>query len=438
MATELTPDALAALRTTHAQDRMAPVLTRAITKNGIEAASFDNQAASRLERTFSVEVPTGKVSNQKHSGRCWEFSLLNTLRHKFATRYHVKDFELSQNYLFFWDKIERANIFYRNVEQTARQPIDDQLVQFLFANPGEDGGQWAMAASLVQKYGVVPASVMPESFNTDNTTAFQASLSRQLRKDGLKLRQLVMDGASEAELQSLEKSMLQTVYRMTAYSFGEPPTSFDLEYRDDEQQYHRTANLTPQQFYQDYFETDLDDYVVVTNSPDKPFNRLYSLPDEDNVIGGKPIEFLNLDMGVLTDVAVQQLQAGETVWFGNDVLRQMDRKTGYLDAHLFETGKLFGTNDHLTKAQRLLTGEGEVSHAMTLTGVDLVADTPTKWKVENSWGEQVGDQGYFVMSQDWFNEYVYEVVVHKHFLAPEFQALLNERAQRLPAWDPLH
>lgn len=438
MATELTPDALAALRTTHAQDRMAPVLTRAITKNGIEAASFDNQAASRLERTFSVEVPTGKVSNQKHSGRCWEFSLLNTLRHKFATRYHVKDFELSQNYLFFWDKIERANIFYRNVEQTARQPIDDRLVQFLFANPGEDGGQWAMAASLVQKYGVVPASVMPESFNTDNTTAFQASLSRQLRKDGLKLRQLVMDGASEAELQSLEKSMLQTVYRMTAYSFGEPPTSFDLEYRDDEQQYHRTANLTPQQFYQDYFETDLDDYVVVTNSPDKPFNRLYSLPDEDNVIGGKPIEFLNLDMGVLTDVAVQQLQAGETVWFGNGVLRQMDRKTGYLDAHLFETGKLFGTNDHLTKAQRLLTGEGEVSHAMTLTGVDLVADTPTKWKVENSWGEQVGDQGYFVMSQDWFNEYVYEVVVHKHFLAPEFQALLNERAQRLPAWDPLH
>ena len=438
MATELTQEALAALRTTHAQDQLAPVLTRTITKNGIDAASFDNQAASRLVRTFSVEVPTGKVSNQKHSGRCWEFSLLNTLRHKFATQYQVKDFELSQSYLFFWDKLERANIFYRNVEQTARQPMDDRLVQFLFANPGEDGGQWAMAAGLVQKYGVVPTSVMPESFNAENTTAFQASLSRQLRKDGLKLRQLVMNGASEAELQSLEKSMLQAVYRMAAYSFGEPPTNFDLEYRDDQQQYHRVPNLTPQQFYQDYFKVDLDDYVVVTNSPDKPFNRLYSLPDEDNIIGGKPITFLNLDMGVLTDVAVQQLQAGETVWFGNDVLRQMDRKTGYLDAHLFETGQLFGINDHLTKAQRLLTGEGEVSHAMTLTGVDLVADTPTKWKVENSWGEQVGEQGYFVMSQDWFDEYVYEVVVHKRFLAPEFQALLNEHAQRLPAWDPLH
>ncbi|RRK10528.1 aminopeptidase [Lactiplantibacillus garii] len=438
MANKLTKTALAALRAKHAEDQVAPVLTRAITKNGIKAASFDNQAASRLDRTFSVEVPTGKVSNQKHSGRCWEFALLNTLRHKFATKYHVKDFELSQNYLFFWDKIERANIFYRNVEQTARQPISDRLVQFLFDNPGEDGGQWAMAASLVQKYGVVPASAMPETYNTNNTAEFQEVLSRKLRKDGLKLRQLVMNGASEAELQSLEKSMLQEVYRMAAYSFGEPPLTFDLEYRDDNHKYHRTADITPQQFYQDYFDTDLDDYVVVTNSPDKPLNQLYSLPDEDNVIGGKPIEFLNVDMGVLTDVAVQQLKSGETIWFGNDVLRQMDRKLGYLDAHLFESAKMFGINGHLTKAQRLLTGEGEVSHAMTLTGVDLVDDTPTKWKVENSWGTENGDQGYFVMTQDWFNEYVYEVVVHKHFLAPEFQALLNEPARRLPAWDPLH
>ena len=400
MATELTKTALAALRARHAEDQQAAVLTRAVTKNGIKAASFDNQAASRLDRTFSVEVPTGKVSNQKRSGRCWEFSLLNTLRHKFATKYHVKDFELSENYLFFWDKIERANIFYRNVEQTARQPISDRLVQFLFTNPGQDGGQWAMAAGLVEKYGVVPASVMPETYNTENTTEFQEVLSRKLRKDGLKLRQLVMDGAGEAELQSLEKSMLQEVYRMAAYSFGEPPTTFDLEYRDDEQQYHRTADLTPQDFYQNYFETDLDDYVVVTNSPDKPLNQLYSLPDEDNIIGGKPIEFLNVDMGVLTNVAVQQLQAGETIWFGNDVLRQMDREQGYLDAHLFESAKLFGINGHMTKAQRLLTGEGEVSHAMTLTGVDLVDQTPTKWKVENSWGAKVGEKGYFVMSQD--------------------------------------
>ncbi|MFD1420711.1 C1 family peptidase [Lactiplantibacillus songbeiensis] len=438
MAIALTQSALAAMRAKQATDPVGPVLTRTITKNGLKAASYDQTAASRLDRTFSVEVPTGKVSNQKHSGRCWEFSLLNTLRHKFAAKNHVKDFELSESYLFFWDKIERANSFYRNVEQTARQPINDRLVQFLFDNPGEDGGQWAMAAGLVQKYGVVPASAMPETYNSNNTSDFQAVLSRKLRKDGLKLRQLVMDGASEAELQSLEKSMLQEVYRLAVYAFGEPPTKFDLEYRDDDKTYHRVADLTPQAFFKDYFATDLDDYVVVTNSPDKPLNQLYSLLDEDNIIGGKKITFLNVDMGVLTDVAVQQLQAGETIWFGNDVLRQLDRKAGYLDAHLYETAKLIGVNDHLTKAQRLQTGEGEVSHAMTLTGVDLVDDTPTKWKVENSWGTANGDQGYFVMSQDWFNDYVYEVVVHKRFLAPEFQALLTEPAKRLPAWDPLH
>jgi bleomycin hydrolase len=438
MAIALTQSALAAMRAKQATDPVGPVLTRTITKNGLKAASYDQTAASRLDRTFSVEVPTGKVSNQKHSGRCWEFSLLNTLRHKFAAKNHVKDFELSESYLFFWDKIERANSFYRNVEQTARQPINDRLVQFLFDNPGEDGGQWAMAAGLVQKYGVVPASAMPETYNSNNTSDFQAVLSRKLRKDGLKLRQLVMNGASEAELQSLEKSMLQEVYRLAVYAFGEPPTKFDLEYRDDDKTYHRVADLTPQAFFKDYFATDLDDYVVVTNSPDKPLNQLYSLPDEDNIIGGKKITFLNVDMGVLTDVAVQQLQAGETIWFGNDVLRQLDRKAGYLDAHLYETAKLIGVNDHLTKAQRLQTGEGEVSHAMTLTGVDLVDDTPAKWKVENSWGTANGDQGYFVMSQDWFNDYVYEVVVHKRFLAPEFQALLTEPAKRLPAWDPLH
>jgi len=438
MATALTQSALAAMRTTQAADPMGPVLTRAITKNGLKAASYDNTVASRLNRTFSVEVATGKVSNQKHSGRCWEFALLNTLRHKFAAKYHVKDFALSANYLFFWDKIERANMFYRNVEQTARQPISDRLVQFLFANPGEDGGQWAMAAGLVAKYGVVPASVMPETYNTNNTSDFQAVLSRKLRKDGLKLRQLVMNGASEAELQSLEKSMLQEVYRLAVYAFGEPPMKFDLAYRDDDHQYQRVADLTPQTFFKDYFDTDLDDYVVVTNSPDKPLNQRYSLPDEDNIIGGKKIEFLNVDMGVLTAAAVQQLQAGETVWFGNDVLRQMDRQAGYLDTQLYATAKLIGINDHLTKAQRLQTGDGEVSHAMTLTGVDLVDDTPTKWKVENSWGTASGDQGYFVMSQAWFDAYGYEVVVHKRYLAPELQALLTTPAKRLPAWDPLH
>ncbi|MCV3295826.1 MAG: C1 family peptidase [Oenococcus sp.] len=437
MASALTNDDLNELRESLAQDDRASVLTRTITKNGIRNSSFDNQAAARLNRTFSVEVETGQVTNQKRSGRCWEFSLLNTLRHQFAKNYKVKDFELSQNYLFFWDKIERANIFYHNVGQTVDKAMDDRFVHMLFNQSGEDGGQWAMAAALVEKYGVMPAYAIPETFNTDNTSDFQEAMNKKLIKDGFQLRNMAKSGSSEDELDQAEKKMLQEVYRMAAYSFGEPAKTFDLEYRDDDKKYHREAALTPQDFFKKYFKVDFDDYAVVTNSPDKAFNQLYSLPSQDNVLGGRDIEFLNVPIDVLEKTAVAQLQSGETVWFGNDVLQQMDRQSGLLDGHLFDESSLFQVDLNMTKAQRLTSGEGTVSHAMTLTGVDLIDGQAAKWKVENSWGDKLGDKGYFVMSPDWFEDYVYEVVVHKDFLPEELKAVLKQQPTVLPAWDPL-
>jgi len=224
---------------------------------------------------------------------------------------------------------------------------------------------------------------------------------------------------------------------MAAYSFGEPPTTFDLEYKDDKHQYHRDAGLTPQGFFEKYFDIDLDDYVVISNSPDKPFDQLYSLPSQDNIVGGKHITFLNLPMAELKRTAIAQLQSGEAVWFGNDVLQQMSRERGFLDSQLFKTADLFGVDLSLTKAQRLATGEAEVTHAMTLTGVDLVGSDPTRWKVENSWGEKNGDKGYFVMTDDWMDDFVYEVVVHKRFLTPEQRAVLATTPKALPAWDSL-
>ena len=413
------------------------VISRAVRQNGVLAAAKDPEAQVRLNRTFSLELPTGKVSNQKHSGRCWLFSTLNTLRHQFAAKYHVKDFELSQSYLFFWDKIERANIFYDHILQTADRPASDREVSFYLARPGEDGGQWAMGASLVQKYGVVPTSAMPESFNTNDTTGFAAALDLKLRKDALTLRQLVADHATDAQIAAARHQALSEVYRMAVYSIGEPPTTFDLEYKDDQQHYHRDADLTPQDFFNRYFDVDLDDYVVLSNSPDKPFNQRYALPSQDNVVGGQHITFLNLPMADLKRATIAQLQSGETVWFGNDVLQQMSRQQGFLDSHLYRTADLFGVDLTLTKAQRLEYHEAEVSHAMTFTGVDLVADQPTRWKVENSWGEKNGDKGYFVMTDDWMDDFVYEVVVHKKFLTPEQQQLLMLTPRTLPAWDSL-
>ncbi|KRK38280.1 C1 family peptidase [Levilactobacillus parabrevis] len=434
---ELTAAETADLHADLQQQPAHDVVSRAVIKNGVLAAAEDPQAAVRLNRTFSVELDTGKVSNQKHSGRCWLFSTLNTIRHQFAAKYNVKDFELSQSYLFFWDKVERANIFYDNILRTADKPLDDREVAFYLSRPGDDGGQWAMGAALVQKYGVVPASAMPESFNTNDTTGFATTLNLKLRKDALALRQLVADGASEDQIATTRAQALKEVYRMAAYSFGEPPTTFDLEYKDDKHQYHRDAGLTPQGFFEKYFDIDLDDYVVISNSPDKPFDQLYSLPSQDNIVGGKHITFLNLPMAELKRTAIAQLQSGEAVWFGNDVLQQMSRERGFLDSQLFKTADLFGVDLSLTKAQRLATGEAEVTHAMTLTGVDLVDSDPTRWKVENSWGEKNGDKGYFVMTDDWMDDFVYEVVVHKRFLTPEQRAVLATTPKALPAWDSL-
>ncbi|KRO04198.1 cysteine aminopeptidase [Levilactobacillus paucivorans] len=413
------------------------VIGRAVIKNGVLAAAEDPQAVTRLNRTFSVELDTGKVANQKHSGRCWLFSVLNTIRHQFAAQYNVKDFELSQSYLFFWDKVERANMFYANILKTADRPLDDREVAYYLSRPDDDGGQWAMGAALVQKYGVVPTSVMPESFSANNTTAFAAALNLKLRKDALHLRQLVADDASEADIAAARKAALKEVYRMAAYAFGEPPTTFDLEYKDDKQGYHRVPGLTPKDFFDQYFDVDLDDYVVLSNSPDKPFDHFYSLPSQDNVVGGKNITFLNEPMDVLKKAASAKLQAGEAVWFGNDVLQQMSRERGFLDSQLYRTAELFGVDLSLSKADRLATHEAEVTHAMTLTGVDLVDDESTRWKVENSWGEKNGDKGYFVMTDEWMDDFVYEVVVHKRFLTADQQALLATTPEVLPAWDSL-
>ncbi|MFC6260949.1 C1 family peptidase [Levilactobacillus fujinensis] len=434
---ELTAAETADLRADLQQQPAHDVVARAVIKNGVLNAAEDPQAAVRLNRTFSVELDTGKVSNQKHSGRCWLFSTLNVVRHQFAAKYNVKDFELSQSYLFFWDKVERANIFYDRILATATQPLDDREVAAYLSYPDGDGGQWAMGAALIQKYGVVPVSAMPESFNTNDTTGFGAALHLKLRKDALALRQLVADGASDADIADERAADMKEVYRMAAYSFGEPPTTFDLEYKDDDKGYHLDAGLTPKGFFDKYFDVDLDDYVVLSNSPEKPFDKLYSLPSQDNIVGGKHITFLNEPMAVLKEAAIAQLQAGDAVWFGNDVLQQMSRERGFLDSNLFKTADLFGVDLSLTKAQRLATGEAEVSHAMTLTGVDLVKGEPTRWKVENSWGEKNGEKGYFVMTDDWMNDFVYEVVVRKEFLTSDQQALLRTTPQVLPAWDSL-
>lgn len=415
----------------------AKVLERAIRKNGIKATSEDPAVSQRLHRVFSHEIKTGKVSNQKHSGRCWSFATLNTLRHQFALTHKVKDFELSQNYLFFWDRIERANKFFDNILATADRDLHDRLVDYYLKSAESDGGQWANAASIIEKYGVIPHYVMPDTFNTEDTTDIAEVLTYLMKKDELVLRRLVHEKAGNEEIQETRQRMMSDVYRACAYAFGEPPAKFDLEYRDDDHQYHRQASLTPLEFYHQYFKTDLHDYVVVTNAPDHEYGKLYSLPSQDNVNGGIPIQFANVSFKKLQEVVINQLNHDETIWVGNDILQQMDRKRGLMDAKLYHREELLGIDFTMSKKERLATHQAEVTHAMTLTGYNLVDVQPNRWKIENSWGEKNGDQGYFVMSQDWFEQYTYEAVINKKYLTDEIKQITGQAPIKLAAWDSL-
>lgn len=414
-----------------------PVVARATQKSGVLMAAYNERVQGELTRVFSTELDTENVTNQLQSGRCWEFATLNILRHNFGKKYHCKNFTFSQSYNFFWDKIERANIFYDHILDTAGEELNSRTVRAILESAGEDGGHFHMGAALIEKYGVVPSYAMPESFNTNNTSAFAKALGAKLKKDALVLRQLKQDGKDD-EVEKTREQFLSEVYQMTAIAVGEPPKKFDLEYRDDDKKYHLDKDLTPLEFLHKYMaDADFSDYVVLTNAPNHEYNKLYAEPFANNVEGVCQVKFLNVPMEYLETTAVNQLKDGEAVWFGNDVGEQSDRKQGYLDTNLYQLNELFGVDLKMSKADRLSTGAGAATHAMTLVGVDEENGHIRQWKVENSWGEKNGDKGYFVMNNEWFKDYVYEVVVHKKYLTPEQVALAEGPATDLPAWDSL-
>ena len=413
---------------------------RAVTKNGILSVSADYRSEVAMDRVFSIDIDTGKVADQKRSGRCWMFAALNTMRHSMREKLYMKDdFELSQNYTFFWDKLEKSNYFLENVLQTAELPTSDRKVAWLMQTPQQDGGQWDMLVALIQKYGVVPQTVMPETFNSSNSTEINKQLNLKLRKDAVELRELVAAKKSDADIQKAKEKMLNEIYRMLAYTFGEPPASFDFEYRDTDNNYHRIENITPQEFFKKYVGWNLDDYVSIINAPtaDKPFNHMYTVEMLGNVLGGRQVRHLNLDMQTFRKVAIEQLKHGESVWFGSDVGQESDRKKGIMDTNLYHQDELFDVDFSMSKAERLDYGESMMTHAMVLTGVDLVDDQPTKWKVENSWGDKVGEKGFFVMSDDWMEEFCYQIVVNKKYLPKDLQEILKEEPTVLAPWDPM-
>jgi len=415
-------------------------IENAISHNGLLASLEKRSAAVENTPVFSLDLTKDKVSDQKASGRCWMFAALNTFRHKMIAGFQLEDFELSQAHTFFWDKYEKSNWFLEQVIATADQELTSRKVKFLLDTPQQDGGQWDMVVALFEKYGVVPKSVYPESISSSNSRELNQILNKLLRQDAQILRELVVEGADLAELQAKKEELLQEVFNFLAMNLGLPPRQFDFSYRDRDNHFHSESGLTPQTFYQKYVDLKLDDYVSIINAPtaDKPYGRSYTVEMLGNVVGSKPVRYLNVEMGRLKELAIAQMQAGETVWFGSDVGQSSNRKAGVMAEGMHDFTASMDIRLTQDKAGRLDYSESLMTHAMVLTGVDLDENGKAKkWKVENSWGEKVGNKGYFVASDAWMDEYTYQIVVRKEFLTAAELAAYEAEPLVLSPWDPM-
>ena len=418
----------------------AALCMNAVTANGIGKASTDIEALKKNVHDYSVLLKTGEITSQNQSGRCWMFAALNAMRFGLIKKYNLDTFEFSQTYPLFWDKLEKSNYFLENILATLDEETGSRIVSFLLTAPLGDGGQFDMFAGLVEKYGVVPKSAMPETACSSSTAEMDKYLTLKLREYACKLRGDHRKGESPESLRAQKEDMLSTIYRMLTICLGFPPEKVDFIVRDKDNRLIRDEGMTPREFYRKYVGWDLSDYVSLINAPtqDKPYGQAYTVRFLGSVHEARPVRYLNLPIEELKKAAIRQMQDEEPVWFGCDVGQSHVRDLGIMDTHSIAADKLFGTSFPMTKEQRLDYGESLMTHAMVLQGVHLDEEgKPVRWRVENSWGKDRGKDGYYLMSDDWFDEYTYQVVVHKKYLSPEQLAQYEGEMKVLEPWDPM-
>jgi bleomycin hydrolase len=418
---------------------LSDVMKNAIIANGIEAVAFNNTSRIELQNNFSHEIKTGKITSQEKSGRCWMFAGLNLFRPQVIKKLNVEDFEFSQNYLMFFDKLEKANYFLESILRTIDEEIYSRIIMWILDDPLQDGGQWDMFVNLVNKYGAIPKNVMPETFHSNNSALMNQLLTSKLRQWAEELRNMYASGVKMEELREFKTTCIQEFYHILTYFLGDPPVNFDFEYKDQEGTFHRVKAITPLRFYTEYVGIDLNDYysLIHAPTPDKPFGKTYTIDFLGNVVEGKTIIYLNAPLDAMKKCTINQLKNGEPVWFGCDIRWQTERKKGLMDTRLFLFDHSLSTTSSLDKTGRLLYGESVLTHAMVFTGVNLSNEKPTRWKVENSWGEERGEKGYFIMSDSWFDEFNYQVVINKKYLTSELLGQLKQEPIVLPPWDPM-
>lgn len=422
------------LRKEFGADPTAKLLQNALTTAELKDVALDRDIVASTDTSMSNRLDDWKVTNQKQSGRCWLFAGLNLLRVGTAGKLGVKDFEFSQNHAMFFDKIERANYFLQAVIDLADRPTDDRTLATLLDDCMSDGGQWNMFAAVIDKHGLVPQSAMPETISSSGTRQMNASLRTILHTAARDIRL-----AAAQDRAGLAESTVATVWRALCIHLGTPPERFFWQWTDTDKEFHRDGWLTPQEFAGKYLTIDLADYVCLVHDPrsGSPTGRTYTVDLLGNVLGAPPVTYLNIDIDQMKKVAADLIVDGTPVWFGCDVGQQMDRERGIWDAKLHDLQAVYDTELTLDKAGRLEYHQTLMTHAMLFTGVDLVDGTPRKWRVENSWGDENADSGFYTMNDSWFDEYVFEIAAPKSLLPAELVAALDTEPTVLPAWDPM-
>lgn len=439
----VTFDAINASRTRFSADRANIVAKNAAVATGIRKAARNPEGVAHNALGFDVELVQGERCNQERSGRCWMFASLNTMRMHTMRKFNLKNFEFSQTYPLFWDKLEKSNWFLENILDTLDEPLNGRLLAYLLSDPVNDGGQWDMFKSLVRKYGVVPKEAMPEGANSRCTSDLDGYLTRYLRGATKRLRQSAEAGVVMEELREMKQTMIDEIYHILCVSLGEPPVTFEVRLRDKDDELALSGTFTPQEFFEKAVGINLDDYVSLISAPtqDKPFGEVYTVDRLGNVVEDGGVTYLNLEINELKEAAIAQLKADLPVWFGCDVGQSYLREEGIMDTGALDIDTLFGVEIEgcMNRAERLDYGESLMTHAMVLEGVNFDAEgKPTLWKVENSWGKDHGRNGFDTLSDPWFDEYVYQVVVDKQFLKPEHrEALENKTPRVLAPWDPM-
>lgn len=416
-------------------------LFNAVASNRIDnlAKNFSNR--NTFDTHFSVETTKQSIHDQKSSGRCWMFSSFNVLRADFA-RHHADSLsvEFSHDYLFFYDQLEKANLMLQGVIDNAKKPMDDVRVQFFFKNPLNDGGTFCGAADLAPKYGLVPKSVQPETFSAENTSKISSLISSKLREYGLELRKMVADGKKVQAIDARKTEMLSTVYRMLAMALGEPVKEFTYQFRNRSgEPVGEPRRYTPLEFYNETVGHKLaGTFIMVMNDPRRPYHKTYEVEYDRHVYDGTNWKYLNLPMEDIAKLAIASLKDGKKMYSSYDVGKQFDRELGYLDTENFDYASLFSTTFPMNKADRIATFDSGSTHAMTLVAVDLDKDgNPLKWKVENSWGPNNGAQGCLIMSNRWFNEYMFRLVVDKKYVPENLQKEFEQKPVMVMPEDPL-